>query len=314
LFPVPGNDLSILSSTTGPDGAIWFAGYESTGQSQIGRMALDGRVTVLATVAGHALHIITGPDSALWLTIDSKIARITPTGILDRFDIGATAITTGADGAIWFIKSGAAGIGRLTLARDVIELPSPIDQPNQIVATADGAIWLGNYFQIARIGADRSVSTFKPIEALHRIDPYATLGQMVPDPNGRNVVFIMRHEPISSVPGDLAPGSATSLSPEGLFTPLGAWDNVSPQVIVRGSNAFYMASWICVPPVATCGADVIRMDYNGQIRKLGFLPWYNPAREVSGITYGGDGNVWVSYIDYELNYKINSGIARVADR
>jgi streptogramin lyase len=280
-------------------------------------MALDGRVTVLTTVAGHALNIMVGPDSAFWLTIDSKIARITPTGILDRFDIGARSITTGADGAIWFIRSGAAGIGRLTLARDVLELPSPIDQPNQIVATADGAIWLGNNSQIARIGADRNASIFKPLKALHRIDPHATLGQMVPDSNGRNVVFIMSHEPINSGFGDLAPGSATSLSLEGVFTQLGSWYNISPQYIARGSDAFYIAAWFCPPAVSTCGATAFRMDYDGHIRELGFLPWRNPGRQVTGITQGGDGNVWVSYIDYEdyqLNYKSNSGIARVADR
>jgi hypothetical protein len=137
---------------------------------------------------------------------------------------------------------------------------------------------------------------------------------MVPDANGRNVVFIMRHEPINSGFGDLAPGSATSLSPEGAFTQLGSWDNISPEYIVRGSGAYYIAAWFCPPAVSTCGATAYRMDYDGDVRALGFLPWYNPGRRVTGIVQGTDGNVWMSYFNYELNYKNNSGIARVADR
>jgi hypothetical protein len=312
-FRIPGDDLSVSSITTGTDGAIWFTAYSSAGESDVGRMALDGHVTIVATVAGHAANITTGPDGALWLTVDGKIARTTPAGITGRFNVGAGEITAGADGALWFIGSDAAGIGRLTLAGELSEIPSPIEQPTQIAATDDGAIWVENDLRIGRIASDRSTSTFSPFDALHRLQGWVTFGPIVPGPDGRSLLFTMSRERSFGVGEPLAPGSVISLSPEGVFTQLASWQDASPHYIVRGKDAYYLATWLCAPPAATCGANVLRMNSAGDVVPLAYLPWHNPGRVVTGITQGGDGNVWVSYFDYGDSppFPSTSGIARV---
>ena len=55
-------------------------------------------------------------------------------------------ITTGPDGALWFVNSSANTIGRITTAGTVTHFADPsINQPFDIVAGSDGALWFTNF-------------------------------------------------------------------------------------------------------------------------------------------------------------------------
>src|SRR5262245_27188928 len=57
---------------------------------------------------------------------------------------GATAITAGPDGNVWFADPGAHAVGRITPSGQVTEFPSPIDGPGVITAGSDGNVWFSS--------------------------------------------------------------------------------------------------------------------------------------------------------------------------
>jgi virginiamycin B lyase len=120
--------------TTGPDGAIWFAGDNFNGGNAIGRMTTSGVFTEYAGQAGQigqVLGLTAGPDGALWFTNYSvpgdygfypypSIGRITTAGVVTTYGSpyvteGAMGITTGSDGAIWFNDHLNDSLGRITV-------------------------------------------------------------------------------------------------------------------------------------------------------------------------------------------------------
>ena len=56
-------------------------------------------------------------------------------------------VTTGPDGAVWFIEAGASSIGRITNAGVVTSFPTltPNSQPQNITTGPDGALWFTEY-------------------------------------------------------------------------------------------------------------------------------------------------------------------------
>jgi virginiamycin B lyase len=101
--------------------------------------------------------ITVGPDHNLWF-IDSganSIGRMTTSGQVNEYplpaayrcDLHEAEITTGSDGALWFVEDGYAGyvaaIGRITTSGEISEYPLPGNaaRPLSIVAGLDGALW-----------------------------------------------------------------------------------------------------------------------------------------------------------------------------
>ena len=83
-------------------------------------------VTITAGAAGSALI------GNVTIYSDSSIA-------------GATAITTGPDGALWFTNGATNSIGRITTDGTVTNYTDPsIVQPSAITAGPDGALWFTN--------------------------------------------------------------------------------------------------------------------------------------------------------------------------
>jgi virginiamycin B lyase len=132
IFNIPGAIFPPMVEngiTTGPDGALWYTGVRADDRpGTIGRIATDGKITEF-TIPTNAspLRITSGPDGALWFTeccihhtgsgttLGDKIGRITPDGTITEFTISANSspsgITTGPDGALWFIEA-SGNIGR----------------------------------------------------------------------------------------------------------------------------------------------------------------------------------------------------------
>jgi virginiamycin B lyase len=90
--------------------------------------------------------ITTGPDGALWF-IGYGIGRITTAGVLTEIlpapAVASSGIVTGPDGALWFGDYSSNSIGRITTAGVLTELPipTPNSYPSRIAAGPDGALW-----------------------------------------------------------------------------------------------------------------------------------------------------------------------------
>jgi len=154
--------------TAGADGNLWFEADVQTGSQiprHIGRMTLNGAVTIFPGNLANVEDITAGPDGNVWFTEDfpvSKIGRITPSGVLDEFSpvFGPGAfnpfrITAGPDGNMWFtvgyrfgyIVTGASApvptTRRAVLYIGGIDSQSGCDMPNSGQRLSDeGPGWL----------------------------------------------------------------------------------------------------------------------------------------------------------------------------
>ncbi len=98
-----------------------------------------------------------------------RIGRITPAGVITEFavpdapDIILSAITTGADGNLWFATA-IHQIGRFSLDGTVTMFPTttPQSQPEAISAGPDGNVWFTEHTanQIGRITPNGAITEF----------------------------------------------------------------------------------------------------------------------------------------------------------
>jgi streptogramin lyase/putative cell wall-binding protein len=153
----------------GPDGNLWF-----TGANGIGRInPATGAIQIFSTGAApydSPTFLTVGPDKNLWFTFifAHAVGRITPAGVVTIFTAGISgdtvAITSGADGNLWFTESTYGGsIGRITPAGVVTEFPAPLaTNAVSIVAGPDGNVWYLGYGtrSISRVTPAGVVTTF----------------------------------------------------------------------------------------------------------------------------------------------------------
>ncbi len=104
----------------GPDGALWYAGFEGAG---IGRIdTLGSHIEYSLGLGGNTgvNSMVVGPEGNIWFTeeLANRIGYITPAGKvtqLAELTPGAEpfAITVGPDQNLWFTESGTARVGRV---------------------------------------------------------------------------------------------------------------------------------------------------------------------------------------------------------
>jgi len=164
LFPV--SSCNPEDITGGPGGALWFLctvpDADPTGDS-IDSITTSGTVTVFSGSGfDHPSSITAGPDGALWFTngghwtgsapnlyvTGQSIGQMTTSGVIATYtDPGIgnpSAMTTGPDGAMWFLTGG--GVGRITTSGAVTSYPEPaIPGLYSLAAGPDGALWFTNY-------------------------------------------------------------------------------------------------------------------------------------------------------------------------
>lgn len=157
-FPVGGNPIPLV---VGADGNFWtwFSGGTS-----VGRITPVGAVTVFqtplpfpASTPGHCVDTRdgyvwcsnTGGDLVRVAVVDGSSAVFSlPSGT------GATDLTFGPDGALWFTDFAQNRIGRMTLQGAVTEYPVPAAfvAPRSITVGPDGALWfIGDDAQVGRM-------------------------------------------------------------------------------------------------------------------------------------------------------------------
>ncbi len=145
----------------GPDGALWFTDFDA-----IGRVTTSGVFTFYDENDGYSPSAITvGPDGALWVTSEGDdssapptpnvIFRVTTSGtITNTYDVpdipigGLGGITSGPDGALWFVgQSGydSGLIGRMTTTGAfTFYTDSSGFTPDEITTGPDGALWFSD--------------------------------------------------------------------------------------------------------------------------------------------------------------------------
>src|SRR5262245_17531238 len=241
---------------------------------------------------------------------------------------GATAITAGPDGNVWFTDPVAGNIGRIAPSGQVTEFTSPIGNPGVITTGPDGNLWfstraISSSPAIGRITPAGQITTF-PIP-----DPFAGVNALTAGPDG-NVWFtefvypnqekVGRITPngqltqftIAVPPGSSAsPGSITA-GPDGnlYFSHDGVLASITPDGVIRDHIAENVAFDITTGPDGNIWASGPRFDpHTGAVvgdmierisPQTGNVTTFNvgtTSSSPSSISAGPDGNLWFTEPD-----------------
>ena len=99
------------------------------------------------TPSAFPYGITNGPESDLWVSLPTNIARVSTAGTITEYatpDNNNTGfITVGPDGALWFSGTYSNNIGRMTTAGafTLFPVPTPDSLPTGIASGSDGNIW-----------------------------------------------------------------------------------------------------------------------------------------------------------------------------
>jgi virginiamycin B lyase len=189
---------SINAITAGPDGAMWFTGFNTPGG--VFRVTTGGDVTLQVEggvtpgfASGNVQDIAAGPDGALWVTRPfqnpaDELVRITTGGVVTSFggpeglpaDASLRFLTVGPDGNLYITDSGQglgeppveARVWRFVVASSTFELVATAgttpgftagNAGRDITAGPDGNLWFlftGTTAGIARLTTGGEVTEF----------------------------------------------------------------------------------------------------------------------------------------------------------
>lgn len=98
--------------------------------------------------------VCSGPDGNIWYTVDNRVGRMTPSGVLTEIELptpgsGPGDIVAGPDGNLWFLEESARRVARVSTAGSITEYPIPAANaaPREIVVGPDGAIWFSDFIR-----------------------------------------------------------------------------------------------------------------------------------------------------------------------
>lgn len=175
LFSVPTPNSHPEGITAGPDGNLWFVENLA---GRVGRVTLQGQFNEFSLPDAQSCpqRITAGPDGNLWFTEDSPvesgctgnhIGRITRQGVITEYSIptlsnetgfsadpGATEITVGPDGNLWYVSWYGDQLGRITTSGS-FQVYSTNSQLQGITAGPDGNLWF-------TAPLDQTVNRFSP--------------------------------------------------------------------------------------------------------------------------------------------------------
>ncbi len=161
-FPISGGSL-----TAGPDGNLWCTLFSPSGIGRIDLSKIAGCetdsskcLTEFPTPAGTSPdHAVTGPDGNIWFTDNGpKIGRVDLKALsgcasgscITEFPLAApfgnlADLTSGPDGALWFIDFSSNSVGRFATAGQVTNqyaIPTASANAQRIRTGPDGSLWL----------------------------------------------------------------------------------------------------------------------------------------------------------------------------
>lgn len=167
-------ETSIDHLAIGPDGALWFQGFEILGWLTPDGQA-NGYQTGDSVDIGLPSSMVAGPDGEIWFTNADSIKRLTSDGSLRTYPLEAddtaetAGLTLGPDNALWFLQSGVGtsdedAIGRLDPDGDYrrVTLDDETSGPADIEAGPDGAMWFTarSAYAIGRVTAEGDVTSY----------------------------------------------------------------------------------------------------------------------------------------------------------
>jgi streptogramin lyase/putative cell wall-binding protein len=253
---------------SGPDGNLWFTDLGGIGRINPATGAIQTFSTGLPPNT-PTVGLTVGPDKNLWFAIAAghEIGRITPAGVITIFTAGISAstyaITSGADGNLWFTEQGP-NIGRITPAGVVTEFPAPLASGALgIVTGPDGNVWYGGYGSVGRVTPAGVVTTF--------LTPGEGGGRITVGPDG-------------ALWATTAKSHVERITMQGVVTifPTGTGDGSALVGIVTGPDG---ALWI-----AETLNELARVTTTGDVTqyRAGISAGAGPQE----ITVGPDGNLW----------------------
>jgi len=145
----------------GPQHAMWFTEFYL---DAIGRISMDGHLTIFTIPNGDPEGIAIGPDHNIWYTAPGwdQIGRMTPAGKTTVFKIAGSnpsprGITLGPDGNMWYTEFYDGYIGRITPKGAITRfaVPEYESSPWAITTGPDGDLWF------TESGADK-IGRFNP--------------------------------------------------------------------------------------------------------------------------------------------------------
>ena len=110
----------------------------------------------------------------------THIGRASSPGTITEYTIptansGPAGITTGPDGALWFVERVGNKIGRLTVSGDFTEYPIPTadGSPGNIITGPDGALWFTEFLgkKVFRVTASGAFTKFASPHQAYAITP-----------------------------------------------------------------------------------------------------------------------------------------------
>jgi streptogramin lyase len=262
-------------------------------------------------------------------------SRCVPTGIGEfplpplsfGGEFGATSITSGSDGNLWFTDPVAGSVGRITPSGAVTEFVSPLHSAGAITAGPDGNLWFstGGQFgsgDIARITPSGQITVFT------LPDEFGAISSLTAGPDG-NVWFAESIYPTGETVGKITPtGQITEFSipvpsgvsgrtggitagPDGnlwfthdgilaMITPSGALRdhvaNVGAAAIASGPDGNL---WTSGPVFDLQTGDVLgdsiqRISLSGSVTSFSVG---TTSASPSSISAGSDGNLWFTEPD-----------------
>jgi virginiamycin B lyase len=111
--------------------------------------------------------IVTGPDNALWFTLNQRnaVGRLALSGDLTVRELptaaaGPVGIAKTHDDAIWFTEILAERLGRIPMDEAIQEIDLP-GKPHAVVADPADGVWVSLWgsSQLARVSADGEIVT-----------------------------------------------------------------------------------------------------------------------------------------------------------
>jgi virginiamycin B lyase len=140
-------------------GVRWAVLLGALGLARAGNLPAQFVLFPVSDPVSEPGGICAGPDGNVWFTVGNQVGRITPAGVVTRFDLptanaGPGDIVAGPDGNLWFLEQTAGRLGRVGPAGAVTELPVPgAGVGRSLIVGPDGALWFGSIWRVSLSGA-----------------------------------------------------------------------------------------------------------------------------------------------------------------
>ena len=284
-----------MAVAAGSDGNIWYINNPEgdADPASIGRVTPGGVVSRFASPSiVDPTDMVRGPDGNLWITDRNSVVRLQPDGTFLNFPVpGAapTAITAGADGALWFgVTTSPPSLRRLTVDGTFTVVPiavaASVGNITRLTAGSDGNLWIAT--STAQL---MSVTTGGAVNWLS--EPLAVrIRRIASGPDG-NLWFGATFQAVENRIGRVAPsgGAPTYVS---TMNPPGG--------LAAGPDG---AMWF------TDGFEVGRITVSGELSYVRSTGGSNDDVEAEGrsIALGADGRMWFGSSPFSIGAAVAVG-------